>query len=135
MSTFFLFFPVKLPDKPKHPCLHKPVRVPGKLAQPRQQGTLCLRASLPEKLISLRIQASFRASFTTRIICLTQTPVGSADLEYSSRLVSAHQLSAVTKTETWGQNEWTQQKPASWRKKTWMWKVMRFSRKNPVRSI
>ena len=55
-----------------------------------------------------------RARFTTRIICLTHAPVGSADLEYSSRLLSAHQLSAATKMVTVSQRKWTQQKPASW---------------------
>ncbi|KAL7404678.1 hypothetical protein ABVT39_018126 [Epinephelus coioides] len=66
MSPRFLFLSVKQPDKPKHPCLYKPVRVPGKLkplTQPRQQETLCLTASLPEKLISHRIQAVFHGQF------------------------------------------------------------------------
>ena len=57
---------VKQPDRPKHPCLYKPVRVPGKLkplTQPRQQETLCLSASLPEKLIIHGIQAVFQGQF------------------------------------------------------------------------
>lgn len=60
VSTLSLLVPVKQPDRPKHPSLHKSVRVSGKiklLTQPRQQETLCLTASLPEKLIGHRIQA------------------------------------------------------------------------------
>lgn len=38
-------------------------------------------------------------------------PVASADLKYSSRLVSAHQLSAIGKMVAVSQRKWAHQRP------------------------
>lgn len=119
MSPHFLFSSVKQPDGPKHPCLYKPVRVPGEpelLTLARATGDPLLDSLPARETNQPRDPGCSRARFTTRIICLTHAPVGSADLEYSSRLLSAHQLSAATKMVTVSQRKWTQQKPASWTK-------------------
>lgn len=66
--------PVKQPDKPKHPCLYKPVRVSGETwASHSAKATGDpLLDSLPARGTNQPQDPDcFRASLTTRIICLT----------------------------------------------------------------
>lgn len=112
---------------PLQPDMHKSAQVPqGRselLTQPRQQETLCLTASFPEKLISHRIQV-VSGPIPRQELSASHTSAWSADLKDSSRLLSAHQLSAITKMVAVSQRKWTHQRSATWmNQQTWRGKV------------
>lgn len=72
---------------PRLPAEHQLLTQPG-------QREILVTASLPEKLISRRIRGCLRANSEARIICLAHMPVGSTDLEDTSRLLPAQKRQA-----------------------------------------